>query len=327
MWQQLKNGMVRGLYRVLFRWLKVPFKSSTPYIVCYHGVSVRPDPAFNKRHVSVEQLSRDFAFYTRHFEVVPLHQMHKGPHTGKPRLALTFDDGYLNNFTNMLPLLRQYQIPATVFVIADALEQPDYITWYDLIDIVKSFQPKSIYFNSRVFVRKEGAYRFNTLLLEDYIKQMGPEREPALLALYEEHHAKIQAYKAHNADRWKLIDQNSLPLYLSNPYLYIGSHTCSHYNLEHLTSDLLHSELVGSKKSIEQVSKRKVTTLAFPDGSYNNTVKEASLAAGYTQLHAVHYRLDEDLKDPSIFKRYSYSNSTSHEVNMIKLLFTHKKVL
>ena len=35
-------------------------------------------------------------------------------------VILTFDDGYDDNYTELLPLLRKYNVKATVFMIADA---------------------------------------------------------------------------------------------------------------------------------------------------------------------------------------------------------------
>lgn len=47
----------------------------------------------------------------------------------KPVL-LTFDDGYLDNYTELFPLLQQYGVKATVFVITDSIGTHDkYMTW------------------------------------------------------------------------------------------------------------------------------------------------------------------------------------------------------
>jgi peptidoglycan/xylan/chitin deacetylase (PgdA/CDA1 family) len=38
----------------------------------------------------------------------------------KKPMVLTFDDGYLDNYQNLLPLLKKYQIKAVIFVLADS---------------------------------------------------------------------------------------------------------------------------------------------------------------------------------------------------------------
>ena len=38
-------------------------------------------------------------------------------------VAVTFDDGYLDNFLNAKPILEKFEIPATVFVCADWLDE------------------------------------------------------------------------------------------------------------------------------------------------------------------------------------------------------------
>ena len=40
----------------------------------------------------------------------------------------TLDDGYADNYTNLLPLLEQYDARATIFLITDMIGQPGYLT-------------------------------------------------------------------------------------------------------------------------------------------------------------------------------------------------------
>lgn len=45
----------------------------------------------------------------------------------KPVL-LTFDDGYIGNYTELFPLLQEFNMKATIFVIPDLLDTPNYMT-------------------------------------------------------------------------------------------------------------------------------------------------------------------------------------------------------
>jgi peptidoglycan/xylan/chitin deacetylase (PgdA/CDA1 family) len=60
-------------------------------------------------------------FFRRHFYVVPLRdligKLEKG-HTLRRELAITFDDGYRDNFENAMPVLERLGLPATFFVVS-----------------------------------------------------------------------------------------------------------------------------------------------------------------------------------------------------------------
>ena len=54
---------------------------------------------------------------------------------GKPikgSVAITFDDGYLDNYENARPLLEKHSIPATIFVVSGSIDsQRDF--WWDTL--------------------------------------------------------------------------------------------------------------------------------------------------------------------------------------------------
>lgn len=53
-------------------------------------------------------------------------------------VAVTFDDGFENNYTNAFPALKKYNIPATIFVIVDRIGKPGYVGWKELKEMADS---------------------------------------------------------------------------------------------------------------------------------------------------------------------------------------------
>ncbi len=53
-------------------------------------------------------------------------------------IALTFDDGYLDFYTNAFPLLKKYQIKATVYVIKNKINQDGYLTQSMIDELTES---------------------------------------------------------------------------------------------------------------------------------------------------------------------------------------------
>lgn len=53
-------------------------------------------------------------------------------------IVLTFDDGYADWYYNVLPLLKKYQIKATMYVIVDAIGKPGYLTKEQMKEMLNS---------------------------------------------------------------------------------------------------------------------------------------------------------------------------------------------
>jgi peptidoglycan/xylan/chitin deacetylase (PgdA/CDA1 family) len=91
-------------------------------ILCYHAV----DPVWRTPlAVSPERFARHCAWLKRHRRMIGLPQAVTSI-DGSGRwpaglTALTFDDGFAGLYEHALPILLRYQLPATVFVVAETL--------------------------------------------------------------------------------------------------------------------------------------------------------------------------------------------------------------
>ena len=85
---------------------------------------------FSELFVSPAELEEQLKYLTENgYTTIHFSDLQAVDRIEKPVL-LTFDDGYLNNYTDLYPLLQKYNCKATIFVITDMLGVHDkYMTW------------------------------------------------------------------------------------------------------------------------------------------------------------------------------------------------------
>jgi len=116
----------------------------TAYVVpvlMYHSIDYKD--RITKLSLSPESFERQMRFlHERHYNVLPLEKVipyiekkEKAP----PRTAaITFDDGYYNNYKYAYPVLKKYNLPATIFVIVNKVGMPGYLHWEEIKEMSDS---------------------------------------------------------------------------------------------------------------------------------------------------------------------------------------------
>jgi peptidoglycan/xylan/chitin deacetylase (PgdA/CDA1 family) len=100
-------------------------------VVAFHRVQ-ETDPS-DSLTVDAAAFERHCRFFRRHFRVVPLRDLVSRLAHGlrvDRHLAITFDDGYRDNFENARPVLEKLSLPATFFVVTDWIGS-GVVPWWD----------------------------------------------------------------------------------------------------------------------------------------------------------------------------------------------------
>ena len=117
----------------LKRWIKVaaaktvgrwtaPRTPARSVVLCYHSVSAEN----SSLATSPDLFERHLRWLKEHCRVVSFRSIFDtlmAEEGERAAVAITFDDGYANNYERAFPLLRKYELPATFFLTAGLLEK------------------------------------------------------------------------------------------------------------------------------------------------------------------------------------------------------------
>ncbi|MDA8166005.1 MAG: polysaccharide deacetylase family protein [Desulfobacteraceae bacterium] len=102
------------------RFARPPGPAGARLVLMYHQV-VAARPATDHRagmEITAATLKAHLAELGRHFELVSLARIADPEPSGRPLCALTFDDGWRDNYEVAFPILRQLGVAATIFLPA-----------------------------------------------------------------------------------------------------------------------------------------------------------------------------------------------------------------
>ncbi len=109
-----------GLTALIARWLP----RRRPVILCAHRVVSEEDPFFPG--IRYERFAAEVAYLARHHRVLPLDEIIEATLNERPlprgAVAITFDDGFADNFHLAYPILQRYGVPATIFLVCESVE-------------------------------------------------------------------------------------------------------------------------------------------------------------------------------------------------------------
>ncbi len=233
-------------------------------ILCYHRVGTEGIPYYCTLEPSVFEMQ--MRYLREHFRVVSLGSLCeeiRNPSGSGQAVAVTFDDGYSDLYTHALPILRKYQIPATVYLIADCVRTGE-VAWYDRIFLALQIAPGptlSLPFLPGEFKLGSPEQRIAaaTRIVSILRRMPAPVKNKVCSAL--EAQFALPAEKlAGKMLSWAQIRE------MRASGIDFGAHTLSHPVLSQLSDHEVTRELADSKRFLEEGLGEPVLDLAYPFG-------------------------------------------------------------
>jgi len=233
--------------------------------------------------VTVEQFAWFVSFLARHYTCGPLGSLHArwsdGETPARPFLAITFDDGQLDNFLHARPVLERAGLAGTFFVPVGAVESNE-LLWHDRLG-----------YAALRLARRDPALATRVL----GVQQLATGASGRALV-----HAAIQAAKK-LPPKERLAEVDRIEAAAGGPARpawdgimgwdelrqmvraghEIGSHSASHPILPLLDDAALPAETEGSRRRIQAMLEISCDSFCYPNGSLDDRVAGAVRDAGY----------------------------------------------
>jgi peptidoglycan/xylan/chitin deacetylase (PgdA/CDA1 family) len=260
-------------------------------IVTFHRVL--PEQFRDRYHIpglviTPEELDWTITYLKRSYTIGRLDQVHVRHEAGvtpaRPLLAITFDDGYADNYIYARPVLEKHGVTSTFFVPAAFIGR-DRLPWYDSLGFALTPGSRRTDVERGILARHELSHVAEAEPQDviDAAKHLRPHIRQAL----------VETLRPARVPAWARTMNSEEIVSLAAAGHEIGAHTMTHPILNACDDASLDWELRGSKSVLERLIGREVTSLAYPNGDQDARVLRAVRSAGFVRAVTTHWGTNE----------------------------------
>ena len=233
--------------------------------------------------VTTSELRWTLSLLTKHFICGTLQNMcdkfFSGVNSDKPYLAITFDDGQLDNLLYGVPILSEFGLNATFFITSEMGSKDHQLLWHDKVAfcldkiIAEGKAGKVSRKLSDLLNTQVEASNISTVvsLLKNISTQ---KRQEIVKYLFNTSNFKISA-------PWQRILNEAEILSLCKKGHEIGSHSHSHEILTPLPDEMRNKEISESRNELTNLVGKEIVSICYPNGNWNSKVIKDVKDAGF----------------------------------------------
>ena len=306
-----------GLFRFLdaYSILRKCFGSKI-VILTYHRIGTNNN-AWLYPPTSPSDFEKQMKYLKKTNKIISLNKLAEFIQKGTPleeKIAVvTLDDGYKDNYLYAFPILKKYNIPATIFLVTGHINTGN-LFWFDKV--------KNLIFNTklkRFELDDLGVFPLNSIkdrlkslfIITEKLKKISDEKKNIILEkLVNIFNVEIPHDLGRDVNlSWDEIKE------MSEGGVEFGAHTVTHPILTRISLDQARFEILQSKKDIEKRLNQSVNTFSYPNGTiedFNNEIIEIVKNSGYscavTTISIVNYSKINLYKLGRLFDPWSYNS-------------------
>jgi peptidoglycan/xylan/chitin deacetylase (PgdA/CDA1 family) len=293
---QVKQGVARSVGRFVDLDRRIEARRGR-YVICYHRVISREQAVDEWVHHSMWISPQTFDAQIRWMlsvgEIVPQERVldFDAPNE-RPLFALTFDDGWRDNYENAWPIMKRHGVTATIFLATSFMDDGRLIWPEDLTLKTRRAMDQHAEEHVRAQIRKlapkpsalhptAGARASIEMVIEQLKYVTESERLARIAAYCEALGIDTEPLKGHMMT-WSEASQ----MYAAG--IRMGSHTHTHRICSQSTSEQIEEELRVSRERIRSMLGCEVETFAYPNARYHGWEGPVLQQAGYRSAFRIH---------------------------------------
>jgi len=253
--------------------------------------------------VTPEELDHFVGVFQKHYTMGSLHTMMQlqasGSHAGKPLLAITFDDGQIDNYLFARPVLQSRGVHASFFVVSSAADDGA-LLWHDRMAFAIHHALARRCTGLDHLLKDIGVSAMETNPVASAVtaaKALPPGERASFVRRLERLAGQPERPEWDGMMNWNQIRQ------MQEDGHEIGSHSSSHPILPLVDDDALRDEVEGSRQRLEAEVQQPVVSFCYPNGDHDERVVLAVKQAGYTQAVTTRYGINRRHAPPWTMRR------------------------
>lgn len=196
-------------------------------------------------------------------------------------VAITFDDGYMDNYTTAYPILKEYKIPATIFLTVNMIGTENVFCSSKIRFAVMHTKKQFVRMGDKRWElttpgKRELVIQELGKLLKEMPEQTKHIKTDEVVASLE---VDVDEKKLPRMLTWEQVKE------MSDNGITFGAHSLNHPVLTKISIEDARKEIADSKRILEEKIQKPVKYFAYPYGTesdYNKCIQDIVRVSGYS---------------------------------------------
>jgi len=294
-------------------------------ILMYHGFTNEENHVgvenYQGKHINIEIFRAQIKYITKNYNVISLEQYinycNKKEELPPKSIIITIDDGYKSNYTISFPIFKEFDIPATIFLTTDFIDNKKFL-WVDRLEYaINNTKKKNLKleiankkesfdldtYNGKIVCDKSIRLKLKSLnneIIDKFIQEVEDKLDAKLSGTL-----NVPAI-------YKPLEWDEISEMINTSKVDIGSHTHKHLLLANYDNEVIMNELLLSNKIIQKKTGVDTRLFCYPNGAvgdFNEKTKLAIKESGYSCALTTVRGINNAISDLYELKRFGVDNT------------------